>query len=424
MSDIFPNKPGDDSQLTPFEDRPFFEQALRFGVRQGIISQEKINAIATEAPKGMVQIATTFGSPYLRAEIELARLRIVNLVSLYLSEASGADVETAARLICDNTFLTLSRGGSTLLKELFALPEYSVLGSIDQGRVEDFLEFWSRKKSNTDYQQTRKQRKQYQLEIKLAKKLATTLHLPNSIFQAQHSEADSLIRSTLLLRMQKGLTPDKAKNLRCFDHIEFASLLNTMRKKGVNTKPQIEIELTPNEQHIIAVLLEDIIFHDIPKIADAKLPLDGLINHLENRYFIREHEIEDTASYDALVSKEWSKQTKGKNDIDAILTLLLCIAAKMPNKVSLSEATAKTLIKKIRKEGFFPELASQFIKQHAPHEKQESLLEDWSDFSEQAQLYLLDDDDRDFYEALHFLHDNCYVDKVVKVEKKSTTKSR
>jgi hypothetical protein len=409
-SDSSTSSTSSSTSLSTFEDRPFFEKALRHGVAQGIITNDKIDAINLEAPKGLVQIATAFGSPYLRAEMELARLRIVNLVSLYLSETSHSDLDAAARLIRDHTFLTLSRGGSTMLKELFALPEYSILGSSDHGRVEDFLEFWSRKKSIKDYQETRKQRQHYQREIQLAKKLSVIMGLPRSIFQDQHCEADALIRSALLIGMQKGGN----KTPHCFDQIEFASLLETMRKKGLHPQSTINIELTEDEQHIIQLLQQDIVTNDLPKINNKKIPLDALINKIKNRYFIRGHEMEDTASYDALVSKEWSKHTKGQNDIDAIFTLLLCIAAKLPNKISLSETAAKSLIKKVRKEGFFPELASQFIKQHAPFEKQESLLEDWVDFCEQAEIYLLDDEDTNLNGALHFLYENCYVEKAAK----------
>lgn len=391
--------------LAQFDDSTFFEKALRFGVAKGIITDQKISAIDAEAPKGLVQIATAFGSPYLRAEIEMARLRIVNLVSLYLSETANEDLDVAARLIRDHTFLTLSRGGSTMLKELFALPEYPILGTTEHGRVEDFLEFWTRKKTIKDYQETKKQRRQYQIEIQLALKFSMAMGLPRSIFQDQHGEADALIRSALLIGMQSG----NKKNLPCFDQLEFATLLETMRKKGLREQSILPIELTGDERGVIQLLQQDILDHDVPQITNKKVPLDALINKLKNRYFIRGHEMEDTANYDALVSKEWSKHTKGKNDIDAILTLLLCIAAKLPHKVSLTEAGAKALIKKVRKEGFFSELASQFVKQHAPFEKQESLLEDWVDFCEQAEIYLFDKDDRDFYEAMHFLRENCYV---------------
>jgi len=338
-----------DFQVATFDERPFFEQALRYGTEQGIITDEKIQAINTEAPKGIVQIATAFGSPYLRAEIELARVRIVNLVNLYLLETTKGDLEQAARLIRDNTFLTLSRGGSTLLKELFALPEYPILGAYTDGRVEDFLEFWSRKKTSDDYRNARKQREHYQVEIRLAKKLGVDLGLSESIFQDQHCEADALIRSALLMRFEK--VAAKARQLEkktCFNQIEFAGLLDKLRKKGTAKTIKLDGNFSLSEQHLIAQLQQDIVAHDLPKISDEKIPLDNLISQLKDRYFIRGHDMEDTADYEALVSKEWSKHTKGKNDIDAIFTLLLSLAAKVPNKISLTEAAAKTLIKKIR----------------------------------------------------------------------------
>jgi hypothetical protein len=399
-----------DFQLATFDERPLFEKALRYGVQQGFITDEKINTINVEAPKGIVQIATTFGSPYLRDEIELARVRIVNLVNLYLTETAGGDLEAAARLIRDNTFLTLSRGGSTLLKELFALPEYPILGSYDNGRVEDFLEFWSRKKTSADYRGARQQRKQNQLEIRLAKKLGATIGLTESIYQDQHCEADALIRTVILMNLDKVSAKNKPAGA-CFDQIAFAGLLDKMRKKGAARSLNMQGELNDEEQRIIAHLQQDIVEHDLPKIADERIPLDSLISQLKGRYFIREHDMEDTASYEALVSKEWSKHTKGKNDIDAIFTLLLCISAKSTSKTSLTVTAARALIKKIRAEGFHPELASLFIKHHAPHEKQEGLLEDWEEFCVEAELYLLDDWDHDLTLALKFLHENCYIEK-------------
>ncbi len=394
--------------VATFDDRPYFEKALRHGLQNGILSPEKIESINSEAPKGIVQIAAAFGSPYLRDEIELARARIINLVSLYLVETSDGDLDSAARLIRDNTFLTLSRGGSTLLKELFAMPEYPILGKHDQGRVEDFLDYWSRKKNSADYRSARAQRKQYQIEIRLAKRLGTALGLAATDFQDQHCEADALIRSAILMRLEKTSARSKP-SASVFDPIGFAELLDRLRKKGTVKTVTLAGEFSEEEQRQIANIQQDIITHDLPRITDTNKPLDVLISEIKGRYFIRDTDLEDTASYEALVSKEWAKHTKGKSDIDAIFTLLLCISAKVTNKTSLTVAGAKALIKKVRSEGFYPELASVFIKHHAPHEKQESLLEDWEEFCEQAELYLMDDWDHDFHLALRFLRENCYI---------------
>ena len=75
--------------------RPFFEKALHYGVQHGLINSARLDAIRADAPKGMVQIARYFGSEYLRPELEKARARLVNLVSLSLEHSSGGDLRFA-----------------------------------------------------------------------------------------------------------------------------------------------------------------------------------------------------------------------------------------------------------------------------------------------------------------------------------------
>ena len=81
-----------------FDSRPFFEKALTHGIEHGLIGQDKLDAIRADAPKGMVQIARYFGTEYLRPELELARDRIVNLVSLHLAHSTEGDLHRAAEL--------------------------------------------------------------------------------------------------------------------------------------------------------------------------------------------------------------------------------------------------------------------------------------------------------------------------------------
>ena len=378
------------SSLATVDARCYFERAFVFGVQKGLIDNAKLAAIETDAIKGIVQIATTFGSPYLRAEIELAKTRIVNLVNLYLSHTYPNDLEKAARIIRDNTFLTLSRGGSTLLKTLFALPEYPILGHVNFGRVEDFLEMWSRQISLEDYVSMFEQRKQYQRDIKLAQKIALHLEIDPSQFNDQLCEAQSLLRSALIIGMQKG------------------------RIKGIATKSKLlsddELILQENELQLLTTLQKNILQFDAPKIADATIKLDVLMSQFRERYFVREAGIEDSAGYEAYMSDEWRKVTKGKTDIDAMLTLLLCVAADAPKKVSLTQASAKALIKKLHKNGFNSDVAEAFIEQYAPHEMQDDLLADWRDFYSQAQHHLFDVGNDGMQNALRFLSENCYVE--------------
>lgn len=400
-----------------FDQRPFFESALRYGVKHAIIEKAKIASIENEAPKGMVQIAEVFGSKYLRPEIEAARKRIVNLVSLYLAQTSQGDLEIAAKLIRDNTFLTLSRGGSGLLKSMFAMPEYALLGREEKGRVEDFLEFWSLKENPVDYLNALEQRKLNALEIEAGFWFGNQLGLSHTLLHEDDAEAASVVRTAMLLHVSG------TSEISMMNQIAFATLLAALRGKASATKAPkrtkaiskfASTEVPEKFKQIAARMLQEITLQDMPKIQNVSLSLDRLVYELKDRYYIRDHEIDDTSDYDALVSKEWTRLTKGKTDIDSLLTLFLCITAEVAPKTSIAEKTAKSLIKKFRNEGFRPELASAWIKNSAPHEKQEGLLEDWHDFIEEAHTYLLDDWDSSFSGALRFLSENCHIEKAVK----------
>ncbi|NBY28117.1 MAG: hypothetical protein EBQ71_14555 [Betaproteobacteria bacterium] len=104
------------STVSLFDARPFFEKALAYGVQHSIISNDRIEAMGQEAPKGMVQIARYFGSEFLRPELEQARARLVNLVSLHLEHSSGGDLRLAAQALCEHSLLRGPKVVPTYLK--------------------------------------------------------------------------------------------------------------------------------------------------------------------------------------------------------------------------------------------------------------------------------------------------------------------
>ncbi|MFZ6800001.1 hypothetical protein [Undibacterium sp. Di24W] len=407
--------------LAIYDDRPFFETALRHGMRKAIITQAKLAMIEAEAPKGLVQIAEAFGSKYLRPEIETACKRIVNLASLYLLETSQGDLNIAAKLIRDNTFLTLSRGGSGLLKSLFALPEYALLGREQKARIEDFLDVWSLKDKPQEYRNLLAHRQQNALEIEAGFWFGRAMDITQTELQEEDAEALAVIRTAILKR----LIGDAEAPIE--NQIEFAQIIEALRKEGKSKtkKPKI-FEVQQAQEQVFAEpipekfvelsrqVLDEILTRDIPMILEPKNSLDRLVFELKERYFICAHELEDTSDYDALVSKEWAKLTKGKTDIDSLLTLFLCIAVDVPAKTSLPEKTAKSIVKKIREHGLDAQKAIAWIKSTAPHEKQEGLLQDWADFTEEAPTYLLDDWDTNYSGAMRFLSENCHIEKAVK----------
>ena len=185
-----------------YDARPFFEKALQFGVQNGILDRDKLEAICTEAPKGMVQIARYFGNEFLRPDLEKARERIVNLVSLYLESSSGGDLIKAAESLRDHSFLSRSKGGSDMLKALLALPENTIFhadldSSPASGPVKGLAE-WSLK-SFADYQAELARRRPLQQEKDAAAWLAARLDLDVEELEEAHTHAEAVIRTALLV---------------------------------------------------------------------------------------------------------------------------------------------------------------------------------------------------------------------------------
>src|SRR5690349_11296436 len=110
-----------DRNIATVDKRPFFEKVLSFGVQKGIIDTAVCKAIITDGAKGTLQVADHFGTSHLHADLDNARKRIVNLVSLYLEENFDGNLEKAAISLRDNSFLSHSRGGNEMLKKLHAM---------------------------------------------------------------------------------------------------------------------------------------------------------------------------------------------------------------------------------------------------------------------------------------------------------------
>jgi hypothetical protein len=223
-------------------------------------------------------------------------------------------------------------------------------------------------------------------------------------------EAVGVVRTALLARMFGG--PDATIE----NQIQFATLLESIRamtpaKRNKALASADLSDVPPELLPVVERVIDEIKQHDLPMLQNKATPLAQLVFALKERYYLGDHEIEDTSEYDALVSKEWTRLTKGKTDVDSLMTLFLCISAGVPPKTTLTEKAAKTIIKQFRNEGFNHALATAWIKESAPHEKQEGLLEDWDNFIEEANQYLLDDWDTYLTGAIRFLTMHCHIQK-------------
>ena len=408
------------STISLFDARPFFEKALAYGVQHSIISHDRIEAMGQEAPKGMVQIARYFGSEFLRPELEQARARLVNLVSLHLEHSSGGDLRLAAQALSEHSLLSRSKGGADLLKALIAMPQNSHFGMNEGGGFTDEhipqLAKWSLR-ALADYQAELAQRSAVALVLDAATWLAQRLGVEAEDLQDAGKDAEAVIRTALLLAaLKRTEIPDWAR---------FENLIADLRKKhsaGQNSvgRPAasaktLAIALPQNLPEALVPVVTAVrasVLADLPKILDPGLAVRKLFDQTPafiGRYFWIEDSLSEVDHFDRNVSAAWHKATTGHEDEGALLTLFLCVAAAANPKTLLTEKSAAALLRKIRKTGLQPALASAFIAEHAPQQHQQAYHALWASFLEEALPILTSDHDYTLAEALALLRRECQV---------------
>lgn len=385
--------------------RPFFEKALGFGLKSGILHAEKCRAMIEDAAKGTVQVAAFFGTSHLHTDLENARQRIVNLISLYLEHTFSGDLQKAAESLRDNTFLSHSRGGNEMLKALHGLPDSTVFGDTKGQGLKEFQDERTLAKpfSLSAYRKELKAREEAGAVLAAALWFADDMGVERAALE--FAGAETVIRTALLVRL--GAVEEFP------DRLGFVKLIAAVRgdsAAGGKLKfPRHLLDDVPVEYRDIAGKVR----REIEKqdaLADAGVALDSLLNRIELRYFVLEGGLEDVDGFDALVSKEWSKVTKGKEDPYSRLTVFMCIAAGMKPKTSVSETEARAMVRRVREHGFDSSAVVAFISDSAPFEIKDNLLSLWRDeFLPEAEQYLIDDEDLKYARALKFLKENCNI---------------
>ena len=394
-----------------YDARPFFEKALQFGVQHGILDQDKLDAICADAPKGMVQIARYFGNEFLRPDLETARARMVNLVSLYLENSTRGDLRLAAESLRDHSFLSRSKGGSDLLKALIAMPQNSHFGMNERGGFTEehipLLAKWTLR-SLPDYQSELAKRSQVAQVVDAAIWLADALGLDADDLEEAGKDAEAVIRT--------GLLALACKRTELPDWVAFSKMVALLRKKYADGNPlafnvALPKNLPPHLKPAVEAVRQSVIA-DLPKILDASLPARKLFDQTPafmGRYFWMEDGLSEVDHHDRSTDTAWNKATNGHDDEGSLITLFLCIATSSAPKTLLTEKTAATLVRKIRKTGLSPDLASQYIRAHAPAQHQEAYVQMWQTFCEEAQPTLQSDYDYELKDALALLRLECNV---------------
>ena len=257
-----------------FDASPFFEKVFFFGVQHGILDQAKLDSIQNDAPKGMVQIARYFGSEFLRPELEKARDRIINLVSMNLEHESGGDLAVAAKILRENSFMSRSKAASDMLKALIAMPQNSHFGMNEHGSFSDKhipqLAKWTL--SNlAEYQSELVKRQAVAQLIDAAQWLADSLGMDADDLEDAGPDAEAVIRTALLVQH----SPQKTIP----DWLNFQQLILSLRKKnGIKPIHLILPKGLPSDYKLIVEQVLETMKMDLPKILDATLTPQKLFN--------------------------------------------------------------------------------------------------------------------------------------------------
>ncbi len=396
--------------------RAFFEKALAHGLKHGIITPEKLANINADAPKGMVQIARYFGTEFLRPELERARERMVNLVSLHLEHTYQGDLQQAAQALRDHSFMSRSKAGSDMLKALIAMPQTSHFGMNESGGFTDdhipLLAKWTQR-SLSEYQAELAMREQAAQLVNAAIWLAEDLGTDLDTLEEAGKDAEAVIRTALLVYT--------AKCAELPDWPGFEKMIATLRKKyGVAnpSKPPVATltiampKNLPSEWTADVVELRNSVQADLPKILDGTVPPRKLFDQTPafmGRYFWLEDALAEVEHFERSVSTTWAKSTAGHTDDGSLLTLFLTLAAGGQPKSALTEKTAASLVRKIRKSGIDTDKTRAYIAEHAPLVHQDDYIRLWDNFLEESLSTLQSDRDYALNDALALLRRECHV---------------
>lgn len=393
-----------------FDARPFFEKALAFGAQHGLIDQARLDTICTDAPKGMVQIARYFGTEFLRPELEQAKDRMVNLVSLYLEHSSGGDLHRAAEALRDHSFLSRSKGGSDMLKALIAMPQTTHFGMNERRGFRDehipLLAKWTLR-SLPDYQAELASRSRVAAVVDAAIWMAQQLGVDEDALEEAGKDAEAVIRT--------GLLAMALKRTEMPDWVLFEKMVLALRKKFAGQTEKFKIPLPkelPDEYTEVVDTVRQSLMQDAPKWLESTVPARKLFDQTPafmGRYFWQEDMLAEVDHFERTSNKVWDKATGGNDDESSLLTLFLCMAAGSTPKTLLTEKAAGTLVRKIRKSGLQPALASAFIAEHAPAQHLDDYTSLWDNFIEDARPTLESDHDYTFNDAVALLRRECNI---------------
>jgi hypothetical protein len=294
-----------------------------------------------------------------------------------------------------------------MLKALIVMPQATHFGMNERGGFTDRhipqLARWSLA-SYAEYRAEFAARQRTATVVDAALWLADAYGLSADELQDAEPDAEAVIRTALLVGMTR------RKELP--DWVGFEKIIAILRdKQRAVTEFKLQTNL-PEEFRAVVESVRQSVLKDWPKLLDVRLGARKLFDQTPafmGRYFWLEDALSEVDHHDRGRSAAWEKLTQGHSDDGTVLTLCLCVAASSTVKTLLSEKVAGSLIRKIRKSGWQPQLALDYLAAHAPEHLQPDFISLWNAFVTESQSTLLSDGDAKLHDALPLLRRECNI---------------
>ena len=397
-----------DTALTTVDTRPYFERVLCHALQTGVVDNTRLDALRREGAKGIVQLATYFGTPNLRPELEAARTRLVTLVGLALEAESGGKIEVAGCLLRDKTLLALSKAGADRLRKLHTLPTERLLGAPEVFR-ESEKDFLARCTADSPMtyarylaeQVTRERNKDY---IDATYWLVGRLGVAREDADEWHVFCESVINSALLVLLCE------RKPAGFFSVERFMKLHEAARKKRSASVPALDAWLEEAPQGVRKLLQREsarFVAEVLPVIREfSATEIYRNQDRFSGLFFFDTSSVNEITHHDKACAEAWTRITGNQGEhTDVQCGVLLMVATGLEPTRSLLKRDATRIWDRFRESGFDEAAVARFIDNVVPFEYQSDVPRLWEDDLGPEASLQLDSDDTTL--VMNYLQDTC-----------------
>ncbi|MBK7847079.1 MAG: hypothetical protein IPJ73_07045 [Zoogloea sp.] len=397
-----------DTALTTVDTRPYFERVLCHALQEGLVDGPRLHALRREGAKGIVQLATYFGTPNLRPELEAARTRLVTLVGLALEAESGGKIEVAGCLLRDKTLLALSKAGADRLRKLHTLPTERLLGAPEVFR-ESEKDFLARCTADSPMtyarylaeQVTRERNKDY---IDATYWLVGRLGVAREDADEWHVFCESVINSALLVLLCE------RKPAGFFSVERFMKLHEAARKKRSASVPALDAWLEEAPQGVRKLLQREsarFVAEVLPVIREfSATEIYRNQDRFSGLFFFDTSSVNEITHHDKACAEAWTRITGNQGEhTDVQCGVLLMVATGLEPTRSLLKRDATRIWDRFRESGFDEAAVARFIDNVVPFEYQSDVRRLWEDDLGPEASLQLDSDDTTL--VMNYLQDTC-----------------